>query len=175
MLSKQLSSKMVSFRTLSTKVAAVTKQPQHNIFPRETEGNVYDVNFSLLNDGVVSTGDSFRNARINLLTSRLSVKPSNGVVNVDSLKLDGKFNLVESGDSMSHEEFASLKTKQDDILSSGADLFVEDASVGASINSRVGARVVTQNAATALAFRKLMVSKRDIGRNIFAMIIQTNN
>jgi hypothetical protein len=129
-----------------------------NVFPRQREGNDYDVNFSLLEDGVTSTGDSFRNARTSLLTSRLSVKPANGTFAVTSPKLLGEYKLVESGDSITHDAFEALKASQEEVLSSGLELFVEDAGLGAATQSRVGARVVTQNAATALAFRKLLVS-----------------
>jgi hypothetical protein len=131
-------------------VGTAKADPKWSVFPREREGNQYDVNFSVLEDGVTPTGDCFRNARVELLKGKAGDK-------VSSPKLTGAFKLEESGDSMSHDAFGVLKESQDDILSNGRDLFVEDAGLGAASAGRVGARVYTQNAATALMFRKLMV------------------
>ena len=44
-------------------------------WPRETEGNTYAVNWSLVGEGVTPTGNAYRNARLPLLTNMLSAKP----------------------------------------------------------------------------------------------------
>ena len=50
------------------------------VWPRETEGNTYAVNWSLVGDGVAPTGNAYRNARLPLLTSMLSAKPSGNII-----------------------------------------------------------------------------------------------
>jgi len=156
MISRHLSKNAAVFsRSLSSNakrapVGTAKTDPKWSVFPREREGNEYDVNFSVLEDGVTPTGDCFRNARGELLKSCIGDK-------VTSPKLTGAFKVDESGDSISHDDFGALKEAQDDLLSNGTDLFVEDAGLGAASVGRVGARVYTQNAATALMFRKLMV------------------
>jgi len=148
-------------RSFSTKVVNSYRSGQQCVFLKETEGKEYDLNFSLLEDGVTSVGDSFRNARIALLTSRLPSKVTNNQVTLTSPKLNGQYTIVESGDSISHDNFAALKSTQDNILSSKKDLFVEDAGLSSDYSSRVGVRIITQNPATALLVRKLLIPLPD--------------
>ena len=126
-------------------------------FPREREGNDYDVNFSLLEDGITSVGDSFRNARIPLLVSRLPVKVTDKSVQLTTPKLTGVVKIQEAGDSISLDNFSNLKKSLEILLSSNKDLFVEDAALAGDISVRVGVRIVTQLASTALIFRRLLV------------------
>ncbi len=120
-------------------------------------------NWSLNNDGIVPVGDAFRNSRLALLSSRLSAKSSNGAVKLSRPSHAGAFTLLEAGVGMSHEDF---KTKEEAFaahLSSGVDLFVEDAALGALDAVRVGVRVVTSDAASALVARNLLVSDIGVG------------
>jgi hypothetical protein len=135
-----------------------TSQQDWGVFPREREGNIYDVNWSLTEDGVVSTGDAFRNPRLPILTSRLSSKVQNGKVELTKPVYDGKYNLKEAGDTMNHNAFINSQSKLHEHLSSGQDLFIEDGSLGSYSPSRIGVRVVTDNSATSLISRSLLVS-----------------
>ncbi len=127
------------------------------VFPRETEGNDYMVNWSLTVDGVVPVGDAFRNARLPILTTRLATKAVNGVVDVKSPVMVGKFTSSEAGDSISLAQFTKFKTASQQYLSSGNDLFVEDCALGTQAATRVGVRVVTDNAGIALAARSILM------------------
>ena len=127
------------------------------LWPREMEGNIYNDNWSLCEDGVVPTGIMFRNARLPVLTSRLPVKVESGKAVVENPKYAGKYVSLEAGDGIAHEAFAEALTAQQTYLSSGVDLFVEDAFMGTSASGRVGVRVVTDSPATALIARTLMV------------------
>ena len=121
-------------------------------FPRESEGNVYSVNWSLVVDGVVPVGKAYCNARIPLLASRLSAKVEGGKVELSSPAYTGKYKLLEAGDvSLSQEAFSVSLKKIQDHLSSGPDLYAEDASL-----AKVGVRVITDNPAAALIVRGLM-------------------
>lgn len=142
-------------RLLSTRAAA---DAESIVFPREREGNIYSVNWSLTEDGIIPVGDAFRNSRIALLSNRLGVKVENGKVNLTKPKYTGQYTVQESGDGVSHEDFSSIQTAQQSQLSSGADLFVEDAGLGASAEIRVGVRVVSDSPAVALIARTLLVS-----------------
>ena len=75
------------------------------VFPRETEGNNYAVNWSLVADNISPAKEAFRNARVALITSRLPSKVANGKVDVSSVKFSGPFNLLEAGDSIKHDKF----------------------------------------------------------------------
>ena len=140
-------------RTKSTAVSGA-----FGVFPRENEGNVYSVNWSLTEEGVVPKGDAFRNARLGVLTSRLSAKVADGKVDVKSPVYTGKYEVMEAGDSISHEAFEALLGAQQDYLSSGVDLFVEDGAICASNSGRLGVRVVTDSAASALIARSMLIS-----------------
>jgi ATP-dependent phosphoenolpyruvate carboxykinase len=129
-----------------------------SLFPRETEGNVYAVNWSLCEDGVVPVGDAFRNARVSMLTKKMGVKVAAGKLEAKNPAYSGKYTVQESGDSISHEEFSEMIAAQQAHLSSGIELFVEDAALGALGAIRNGVRVVTDDAATALIARSLLVS-----------------
>ena len=134
-------------------------------FPREREGNMYEVNFSLLEDGITSVGDSFRNARVPLLVSRLPSKVvDNKSVQLNGPKLLGAVKILESGDSISLENFSNLKKSSENTLSSKKELFVEDAALAGDSSVRVGVRIVTQQPGVALIFRKLLVTIPD--RNV---------
>eukprot|EP00607_Mallomonas_marina_P003299 CAMPEP_0182428482 /NCGR_PEP_ID=MMETSP1167-20130531/23056_1 /TAXON_ID=2988 /ORGANISM="Mallomonas Sp, Strain CCMP3275" /LENGTH=396 /DNA_ID=CAMNT_0024611417 /DNA_START=101 /DNA_END=1291 /DNA_ORIENTATION=+ len=127
-------------------------------FPRETEGNTYTVNWSLVEDGLVSKGNAFRNARIATLTTRLPKKVESGKVTLDAPIYISDYNVLESGDSISVEDFAMRKGVGQCSLSAGNDLFVEDGGLGALAAARTGVRVVSDNAALALIFRTLLIS-----------------
>lgn len=129
------------------------------IFPREREGNVYDVNWSLTEDGVTPVGDAFRNARISLITKKLGLQQKdNKIFNIQSPAIHGTYKLLEAGDTISHADFKDFKDAQKLHLSSGVDLFVEDASLGALRDIRVGVRIISDNPAVCLALRHLLVS-----------------
>lgn len=127
------------------------------MFPREREGNIYPVNWSLNEDGVVPVGDAFQNARLPVLTSRLEAKVENGKVSVKKPVFEGEYKTLEAGDGMDHSEFSDVLANQQAHLSSGVELFVEDAAVGASGVSRLGVRVVSDCPATALIARSLLI------------------
>ncbi len=128
-----------------------------SVFPREREGNIYPVNWSLNEDGVVPVGDAFQNARLPVLTSRLEAKVENGKVSVKKPVFEGEYKTLEAGDGMDHSEFSDVLANQQAHLSSGVELFVEDAAVGASGVSRLGVRVVSDCPATALIARSLLI------------------
>lgn len=138
------------------KFSAVAEE--HGIFPREHEGNNYDVNWSLTEDGVVPTGDAFRNARTALLGTRLSKKVEGGKIELTKPVYSGAYAVKEAGDAIVHDAFNELLVSQQGYLSSGVELFIEDAGIGASALLRVGTRVVTDSAAAAIISRTLMVS-----------------
>ena len=142
-----------------------TAAQEKTYFPRESEGNIYSVNWSLTEDGVVPTGDAYRNARLPLLVSRLSSKVESGKITLTSPKYTGKFTLVEAGDKISHDDFNELLQTQQTYLSHVKEMFVEDASLGSSSLSRVGVRVVTDSAAVALIARDLLVSDNKYTNN----------
>ena len=129
------------------------------LFPNNREGDEFTVNWSLNEDGITPIGDAFRNARVNLLTTRLDQKVSGGKVELNKPVYTGNYSLKESGDSVSHDVFSQTLKSHQDYLSSGVDLFVEDAGLGASSSIRVGVRVVSESPALALIARSLLVRK----------------
>lgn len=126
------------------------------LWPKEVEGNVYSINYSLVEDGVVSQGDSFRNGRLNLLLTKAATKAGDNI-SIPSLNLRNAFAVKEAGDTILHDTFKVAKAVTCELLSSGTDLFVEDASLGTIQDTRVGIRVLTQSPVNALVFRSLMV------------------
>lgn len=121
------------------------------------EGNDWDHNFSIAEDGVVNTKLAFRNAKLSAIVTRLPTKITSGKIAVDNVNYSSKFTVMESGDNMPQSDFAALIEKQYEYLSSGKDLFFEDVGLGASASVRVGARMISDNPAHALVFRSLMV------------------
>lgn len=141
----------------STKV--VTEDSDRFIFPRETEGNNYKVNWSMTEDGVTPVGDAFRNARFELLASRLGLPTqANSTISISSTILFGSYNITEAGDSITHDDFQDFKSAQSSYLSSGLDLYVEDASLGALSDIRVGVRIISSNPVLSLIYRNLLVN-----------------
>jgi hypothetical protein len=128
-----------------------------SLFPNEREGNEYMVNWSLTVDGISSAGDGFRNARLPVLTTRLPKKVEGGKVELASPEFVGARKLQEAGATISFEEFEEEFNRQRAYLSSGIDLFIEDRGLGSFAPFRLGARVVTDDAALALIFRTLLV------------------
>lgn len=126
------------------------------IFPREHEGNIYSVNWSLCEDGVVPVGNAYRNARTVLLKHRVGIRGS-GEAKLAKPVYFGSFTVTEAGDTITHDNFKAIFDAQKDHFESGIDLFVEDAGLGAAASYRVGARFVSDNAAVALIARRLMV------------------
>lgn len=159
-----LTSKNVRCVQQSTPVCRsfATKQAESFVWPREAEGNIYMDNWSLCEDGVVPTGTMFRNARLPVLTSRLPSKVESGKVVLEKPKYAGAYVSLEAGDSIDHNDFFDALSVQQTYLSSGVDLFVEDAFMGTSASGRVGVRVVTDSPATALIARTLMVIFNDV-------------
>jgi len=127
------------------------------VFPREKEGNVYAVNWSLVEHGVVAVGDAFRNAHNVTLEGKLGAKVDGGKVNVQAPAFVGKYTVSEAGDEITHQQFSELLVAQNDFLSAGGDLFIEDASVGSAAHVRMGVRVVTDSPAVAMVARNLLI------------------
>jgi hypothetical protein len=127
------------------------------VFPREREGNVYSVNWSLTEDGVTPIGDAFRNARVEVLESKLGAKIEGGKVSVSKPAYTGKCTVTEAGADITHQEFSSLLTGQQDYLSAGVELFVEDGGLGAASDNRIGVRVVSDSPALAMIARNLVI------------------
>jgi len=146
-------------RSFSSKQAnkPLPSQDWVDVFPREREGKNYDVNWSLQVDGVAPLSDAFQNARLPVLTTRLPNKVANGKVEVSKPAYTGTYALVEAGDSITHGAFASALKASQEYLSSGVDLFVEDAGLGATAASRVGVRIITDAPAVALIARSLLI------------------
>ena len=127
------------------------------LFPRQREGNIYVVNWSLVEDGVTPVGDAFRNAELSTLTKKLGSKVQSGKVELSKPLYFGDFILQESGDHISHDEFSVLFTEQQRHLESGISLYVEDAGIGAYSHVRNGVRVIAEDPALALIARNLLV------------------
>ena len=124
------------------------------------EGDVWDHNYSLTEDGVVNTKLAYRNAKVSTILSTLPppAKAVAGKVDLKDVNYLGPYELVEAGDAMEHDQFEDVLEEQHDLLSSDKTLFFEDFGLGASAAARVGARMISENPAHALIFRSLMVS-----------------
>jgi hypothetical protein len=94
-----------------------------------------------------------------LLTSKLNAKVQNGIVDVKSPVYIGNYKLVEAGDTMPHDDFADFFDATAARLSNGNNIYVEDVGLGAHNKMRLGTRISTEDAATALIMRKLLVNK----------------
>jgi hypothetical protein len=128
------------------------------MFPRETEGNIYKVNWSLVGEGVTPTQSAFRNARAALLISHLSAKPAGGKVEVTKPVYSGEYQLQESGDkSLSADTFKDISTELKRNLSFAKNLYVEDAAVGSFSSVRLGVRIISDYPELAIASRALLV------------------
>eukprot|EP01038_Epipyxis_sp_PR26KG_P005163 gene5163-7188_t len=132
-------------------------ESQYFLWPNETEGNMINVNFSLTDEGIINRTNAYRNARLPLLTNRLESKVVEGAITLKKPLYFGAFELAESGDSISHDIFDEVLTATRSYLSSGLDLFVEDASLCAFSKYRVGVRITTDQPAIALLARKLLI------------------
>lgn len=73
-----LSASIISSNTprLSRQLSTAFPVSNKGIWGQNTEGDNFSVNWSLTEDGVVPTGDAYRNARVPLLTTRLPAKVS---------------------------------------------------------------------------------------------------
>lgn len=109
-------------------------------------------------DGITPVGDAYRNARIPTLAARLPSKIAGNAVELKAPLFTGEYKLLEAGDSISQDDFQEAKDAQMEHFESGLEMFVEDAGLGSHAESRVPSRLVTDNAATALIARALMVS-----------------
>ncbi len=118
-------------------------------FPKEQEGNNYGVNWSLVEDGVVSNGIAFRNAKHSQLSKSMKL--------ISRPKWDGKYLIEEAGDNLDHSVFNNYLLEAQHNLSLGKDLFVEDGFVGAHRDARTGVRLITTNPHSASLLRSVLV------------------
>jgi len=146
---RALSSRQLPTETVETE--------EWGVFPRQREGNEYKVNWSLTYDGIVAVGDAFHNARVPVLTNRLPSKPSGGKIEVSAPAYYGDSKTLEAGESIPFDEFETAFGGQKELLSGGADMFVEDHGLGSHSPFRLGTRIVTTDAAVALIFRNLLL------------------
>lgn len=141
----------------STKIGTTRREEDFIVFPREYEGNIYMDNWSLTNDGCVPTGNLYRNARLELLTSRLPNKVVDNRISTENLSYQGPFKLLEAGDNITHDNFNKFLQESQEYLSNAADLYMEDGAVIAFHENRIGVRVVSSNPVHALIARSLLV------------------
>lgn len=119
---------------------------------------MYSVNWSLCGEGVVPTEEAFRDARVSLLTSKLTAKPAGGKVELAKPTYFGEYKLQEAGDStLSLDSMAEISSAHKAKLSHEKNLFVEDAALGSFGCCRLGVRVVSDDPAMALISRALLV------------------
>lgn len=145
----------VGFRYLSS---TPVETSEWFMWPRETEGNTYAVNWSLVGEGVTPTGNAYRNARLPLLTSMLSAKPNDGKVELKSPIYFGDYKVQEAGDqTLSMDDFQDLSLRHKEMLTKESNLFVEDTAIGTFGCVRVGVRVISTDPAHALIARSLLV------------------
>jgi hypothetical protein len=135
-----------------------TETDEWFVFPREAEGNIYSVNWSLVVDGVTPTKKAYRDARLTLLNSHLPNKPADGKVELNNPIYFGDYKMLEAGGpSLSLESFTGSSEILKEELSSKENLYVEDAALGSYSCVRIGVRIVTENPALALISRSLLV------------------
>ena len=143
-------------RAQKAHLSSVARETQ-SVFPREREGNVYAVNWSLAEHGIIAVGDAFRNAHNATLERKLGAKVDGGKVIVQAPAFVGKYEVKEAGDQITHQQFSDLLGTQNDFLSGGGDIFVEDASVCGAAHVRMGVRVVTDSPAVAMVARNMLI------------------
>lgn len=152
-------SSRISTRYLSTQIDNEVKE--FMVFPRESEGNDYSVNWSLNLDGIAPIGktNAYRNARMKLLSSHLPSKAVDNVVTIKSNSLFNKNNtdIKEAGDNMTTDDYLELKSSSNEYLSSSGDIFIEDGALGTQSSTRVGTRIVTTNPTVATIARSLLI------------------
>lgn len=144
----------------SSKWPGAVETEEWALFPRQREGNIYDHNWSLCEDGVVPEGDAYRNARLPILTSAVGAKAQGGKVELKAPAYTGKYAVAESGDHIPHEMFSEMFSAQQQLLSSGVNLYVEDAALGGHSQSRNGVRITSAVPAVNLIFRTLLVRSK---------------
>jgi hypothetical protein len=127
------------------------------LYDTQSEGDNWDHNFSIAEDGVVNTKLAFRNATLPSIVTRLPTKVVSGKITVDNVTYSGQYTVLEAGDNMEQNAFSAMLTSKQEYLSCGKDLFFEDVGLGASPAVRIGARLISENPAHALIFRTLMV------------------
>jgi hypothetical protein len=135
-----------------------SKTDQWFTFPREREGRIYNVNWSLNADGVTPAGENaFRNARLPLLYQRLGVKADTESIEIKT-KLHDNVTILEAGDTISQADFKEALDETCEHLSSGMDIFVEDVILGSHQEHQMGVRIITEDPAMALIARTAFVS-----------------
>lgn len=122
------------------------------------EGDHLEHNYSLGVDGISNSQLAFRNARLPVIVSRLPAKVEAGKLNLKDIKYNGKYKVLEAGDSINLDEFNDVLEAQQEYLSTDKDLFFEDVGLGAAARIRVGARMISEHPAHALIFRSLMIN-----------------
>ena len=150
----------LSIRSLSSNSAQAAPVSKYTVWG-ESERNIHEVNWSLVEDGVIPVGNAYRNERVSLLTSHLTEKVSGNKVTVKDVVYSGKYTVLEAGDNIDHSAFSNLLSETQSSLSNGTNLYVEDASIGAFAGARVGVRVITAMPAMALVARSLLVSNKN--------------
>jgi len=125
------------------------------VFPREKEGNIYSDNWSLVEHGVTSTENGYKNSRIPLLLSKVQKKVVNNKVE-ENISYSGSYDIKEAGDTLTHEFFEDLLKEHQEYFSHTLDLYFEDAGVVGTNSARVGIRVLTTNPAVALMMKSFL-------------------
>ncbi|KAK8814214.1 hypothetical protein WA158_008076 [Blastocystis sp. Blastoise] len=120
------------------------------IFPRERQGRDCAFNWSLAADYITVWNNAYRNPSLNVL--RQSIDGT----------LDENKNVVCQRNYANNSEVSSAIGRFDDFLgevkdylSEVPDLFVEDAGVGSALDSQLKVRMITNDSATAYAFKSM--------------------
>lgn len=148
----------VTYPRFSTAIKIPTAADDNDqIMDFNQEGDVWDHNFSLGEDGVVNAGLAYRNARVQIITNKIVGKTEKEKLIIGGVDFAGKYNVLEAGEGITLGDFDSELEKRQFALSQGSDLFFEDIGIGAASHIRVGARIISDNPTHALIFRSLMV------------------
>jgi len=146
----------LKFSTFPKIPGLVDHSVDYVVFPREREGLDYKLNWSLV-DYLIPKGDAFGNIKIETLKRKIGVKSSECLFS--SGLSDKVGNFVEAGisDDFGFDDFDEQKSTITKYLSTGVDLFVEDASLGSYRGSSIGVRIVSDDPVFAAISRNILI------------------
>lgn len=141
-----------------------TSHPEYVLWPKENEGDIMKVNWSLVEDGVVNTNKAYLHADRNFLAKHTTTD-----ANATASFWGKQEAVLEAGNNLPHEDFEEAFSQTTNHLSTNKILFVEDHSVGSHRDTHLGVRIITDVAHVASASRSLLVSMIQLNNNFMKL------
>ncbi|GKV08889.1 hypothetical protein SLEP1_g20461 [Rubroshorea leprosula] len=143
---------LLSSRRNAVSVPLVEEEAETVVFPRESPGFSYGLNWALAGKGVIVKDKAFQN----LKSSELQQRGASLAESLSGVPVHVRGNVLEGASEISKAQFSKLLKQVTTYLSNVSNIFVHDGAIGSSPKSDAKVRVISDNPSAILSLSNIL-------------------